>query len=438
MTTAVHADMKTLFESELTFDSYPALRDAALNNEGNTRQLEGLIEATDAKSSARAATKKGVALWILGRTQAAAEALAHAHPQEEVASAFLGRALVDLHKYGEAKLRYREALAKHPDSAPIAWGLVGAVLRLGELDEAKEILAKAEKRFGECADSLCLRGFHDELSGEYEGARKHYEAALAKQADHREALFRLAYHEQTWGDEAKAVELYEQLRGVQPTYANALLNLGNLYEDQQRWDLAVECYREVLGSVPNHPRAQMFLEDARASRVMFYDEEGERRADRQSAVLKIPVTDFELSVRSRNCLNKMNIRTLGDLIQMSEPELLAHKNFGETSLMEVKQMLAQKGLRLGQGKIEGTGSAMPAPAAPVELDEETLNSHIDTLDLSVRSRKCMERLGILTVGQLVSRTEQELLSAKNFGQTSLNEIKQRLEERGMRLKDQTF
>ncbi|MBE7451933.1 MAG: hypothetical protein HS111_24525 [Kofleriaceae bacterium] len=50
----------------------------------------------------------------------------------------------------------------------------------------------------------------------------------------------------------------------------------------------------------------------------------------------------------------------------------------------------------------------------------------------------MERLGILTVGQLVSRTEQELLSAKNFGQTSLNEIKQRLEERGMRLKAQPF
>ena len=76
--------------------------------------------------------------------------------------------------------------------------------------------------------------------------------------------------------------------------------------------------------------------------VITYDEEGERRADRQSAILKIPVTDFELSVRSRNCLNKMNIRTLGDLIQMSEQDLLAHKNFGETSLMEVKQMLAQK------------------------------------------------------------------------------------------------
>ena len=128
----------------------------------------------------------------------------------------------------------------------------------------------------------------------------------------------------------------------------------------------------------------------------------------------------------------MNIKTLGDLIQMSEPELLAHKNFGETSLMEVKQMLAQKGLKLGQGKIEG--AAMPAAPKPVEASPEVLSQHIDALDLSVRSRKCMERLGITTIGQLVNRTEAELLSAKNFGQTSLNEIKTRLDELGLSLR----
>ena len=181
--------------------------------------------------------------------------------------------------------------------------------------------------------------------------------------------------------------------------------------------------------------AQIFLQDATSSKTMFYDEDGERRADRQSAILKIPVTDFELSVRSRNCLNKMNIRTLGDLVQMTEEELLAHKNFGEPSLMEVKQMLAQKGLRLGQGKIEGRG--LPAPQ-PMEASPEILEQDIGTLDFSVRSRKCMERLGVTTIGQLLGRSEAELLSAKNFGQTSLNEIKQRLEERGLRLKDAPY
>lgn len=431
-----YVDMKTLF-GEVTLANYPQLRDAALTNEANTRQLEKLVDELDGKSSPKMAAKKGIAQWILGRTQAAIESLESAHPQEEIASIFLGRAYVDLERPRQAKVKYREALAKHPDSQPIAYGLIGAMLRLGEHEEAKEVLDKAEKRFGQNAETTFLRAFYAELTGEYDDARQMYMKALQLDPRHGEALFRLAHWHQTWGDEDEALELYEQLRDMQPTYAHALLNLGNLYEDLQRYDQAVECYREVLNSIPNHARAIMFLSDAQASRTMFYDEDGERRADRQSAVLKIPVTDFELSVRSRNCLNKMNIKTLGDLIQMTEPELLAHKNFGETSLMEVKQMLAQKGLRLGQGKIEG-GAPLPAPPKPVEVSQEILNQHIDSLDLSVRSKKCMERLGINTVGALISRTEAELLSAKNFGQTSLNEIKQRLEERGLRLKDAPY
>lgn len=334
-----YVDMKTLF-GEVTLANYPQLRDAALTNEANTRQLEKLVDELDGKSSPKNGAKKGIALWILGRTQAAIEALEAAHPQEEIASIFLGRAYVDLERPKQAKVKYREALAKHPDSQPIAYGLIGAMLRLGEHEEASQVLDKAEKRFGQNAETVFLRAFHAELTGEYDEARQLYMKALQLDPRHGEAMFRLAHWHQTWGDEDEALELYENLRDMQPTYAHALLNLGNLYEDLQRYDQAVECYREVLASIPNHPRAIMFLSDAQASRTMFYDEDGERRADRQSAVLKIPVTDFELSVRSRNCLNKMNIKTLGDLIQMTEPELLAHKNFGETSLMEVKQMLA--------------------------------------------------------------------------------------------------
>ena len=106
----------------------------------------------------------------------------------------------------------------------------------------------------------------------------------------------------------------------------------------------------------------MFLKDAEASLDMYYDEDQEKKSDRRNAILRIPVTDFELSVRARNCLNKMNIRNLGDLVTKTEEELLAYKNFGETSLQEIKQMLAQKGLRLGMFR-EG------APGAPVASTE---------------------------------------------------------------------
>src|SRR5262249_60918817 len=95
--------------------------------------------------------------------------------------------------------------------------------------------------------------------------------------------------------------------------------------------------------------------DAEASRRQYYDETRERKADLQNAVLRIPVTDFELSVRARNCLQRMNIHTLGDLICKTETDLLSFKNFGETSPQEVKDILALKSLRLG----------MMAPAKPV-------------------------------------------------------------------------
>src|SRR5678816_620093 len=91
---------------------------------------------------------------------------------------------------------------------------------------------------------------------------------------------------------------------------------------------------------------------------MYYDEDAERRGGQRNAVLNIPITDFELSVRSRNCLKKMNIRTLGDLLRTSEPELLSYKNFGETSLNEIKALLASKGLRLGQAAEDGKGAAV--------------------------------------------------------------------------------
>ena len=53
--------------------------------------------------------------------------------------------------------------------------------------------------------------------------------------------------------------------------------------------------------------------------------------------------------------------------------------------------------------------------------------------ISVRSRRCMERLGIKTIGQLSAKTEPDLLGAANFGQTSLNEVKQKLAELGLSL-----
>ena len=58
---------------------------------------------------------------------------------------------------------------------------------------------------------------------------------------------------------------------------------------------------------------------------------------------------------------------------------------------------------------------------------------MSVLDLSSRAQRCMDRLGIESLDDLVKRTELELISQKNFGMTSLNELKTKLKERSLSL-----
>ena len=70
----------------------------------------------------------------------------------------------------------------------------------------------------------------------------------------------------------------------------------------------------------------------------------------------------------------------------------------------------------------------------IGADSELLMKPISELDLGVRSRKAMATLSIQTIGDLVTHTEAELLAVKNFGQTSINEVKQKLAEMNLTLK----
>ena len=67
------------------------------------------------------------------------------------------------------------------------------------------------------------------------------------------------------------------------------------------------------------------------------------------------VNELELSVRAANCLKNANIKTIADLVQKSEGEMLRTKNFGKKSLNEIKEILTEMGLSLGT-KIEAASS----------------------------------------------------------------------------------
>jgi len=77
------------------------------------------------------------------------------------------------------------------------------------------------------------------------------------------------------------------------------------------------------------------------------EEEVDRDAERMFDNLKRSVEELELSVRSYNCLKNADIKTIADLVQKTEAEMLKTKNFGRKSLNEIKEILAEMGLSFG-------------------------------------------------------------------------------------------
>jgi DNA-directed RNA polymerase subunit alpha len=75
------------------------------------------------------------------------------------------------------------------------------------------------------------------------------------------------------------------------------------------------------------------------------------------------IDELELSVRSYNCLKNSDIKTIRDLVQKKEPEMLKTKNFGRKSLNEIKDILTGMGLGLGM-QFDDQGNIIKGPDAP--------------------------------------------------------------------------
>ena len=72
-------------------------------------------------------------------------------------------------------------------------------------------------------------------------------------------------------------------------------------------------------------------------------------------LLRMSIKEIELSVRSSNCIEAANIKTIGDLVQKTEAEMLKYKNFGKKSLNEIKAILTGMGLSLGMRLPQAVG-----------------------------------------------------------------------------------
>lgn len=432
-------DIAGFFEGELSIESIQKHADAAYSSAKELRRFAEALAEYRGKSGADG-LRVAAGEYLLGRFGAALELFAKA-TDNKLRRFLAGACAAALSRHDEAIKQYQEAAKKGWDALEADMRCAAVYLRAGENDKAEALLKKHERAGADRDEWYVVKGMSLEARMEREAALEMYDKALRLNATHTEAMFRAGYLYDLRGDDDLAIALYEQLAEQPRASVNALINLSVMYEDLDRVEEAESCLSRVLAAFPNHPRAKLFHKDVLSSLEMVIDEGEKKASDRRNRLLETPIGEFELSVRARNCLKKMRIQTLGELVRLSDAELMSYKNFGETSLSEIRALLTKRGLKLGMRPEEIDVTALPEPPppppAPVVMvppgSEAILSKPVSELELSVRSRRCLQRLNIGTVGDLIQHTEQDLLSTRNFGVTSLDEIKGRLGELGLSL-----
>jgi DNA-directed RNA polymerase subunit alpha len=435
MEQVIELEIDLFAENLPSLDELKTLSEQAHCGEYNLLKFGEQVESHMSENGQRARLAVGIGLFILGRDEEAIKKLKKAQDRKEK-FIYLAYALRREGEFDEAIEHLQKSLDYEADKVNISMEKTATYRQAGNFQAASKELKSCKNFENVSAEYHYQLARLEEGQGLYEDAIENYKKALELSPDHQRALFHLAFRCDLSGEETAAIEYYRQIASSSPVHVNALLNLAVLYEDDGEYDKASKCVDTVLEIHPNHKRAILFSKDIESSKTMFYDEEKEKKKTRKSQILETPISDFELSVRSRNCLKKMKIETLGDLLNISEVELLSYKNFGETSLREIKTILEPKSLSLGMSLEEKQLPSADMPDQPVMTDENEglRNKPVDDLQLSVRARKCIQKLNLRSIGELTHKTEAELLGCKNFGVTSLNEIKKALGSLGLSLR----
>lgn len=429
------------------FDFLGVIRDSAsLNRDEIQKMLSAAVGAgagdfrkaveqvtEEAKSNPSLAVRAGIGQFLIGNSHESERLLSGC--SEGIGRYFLAQALLSQERYEEAAEQFEQAGKAGYMPTECTLRKAGAIRRGGDPEQAESLIRSTGSEGARLAEYSYQMGCILADRGDTFGAIEYFERAVDMDPHHQRALFALAVQNSRHGDDEEAIQLYERCLSRPPYLRGALLNLGLLYEDKEQYSAAQYCFERVLKYDPGNERAILYLKDIEATSDMYYDEESLKEQQKLEQLLGRPVTDFELSVRSRNCLATMGIETLGELTEISEQELLSGKNFGETSLMEVRELMAQHGLQIGQFLHEKQRDSSFDSRELSPEEQAAVQQPISDLNLSVRSRKCMARLGITTIGELLIRTPDELLSAKNFGVTSLNEIRNKLSEMNLKLRN---
>ncbi len=447
--TAEESITETFLDDNISPEQIFELSDAVREDEELAEELQELQENfddhyEDFSSDNRAIVREATMAWILGSPEDAAELLDGTQPSREsrLVEGLSYKEMGEFHLSAEVlEDLYEEYADQDEYYERIFVNLVESYLNLNEIEEARDWVDDEEDQYDGSPNYLYLDGFVNEMEGFREDALECYDQALEEDPEHLHSLFRKANllnrqavetDDPDREPEDYSRELYEKIMNISPAHEGPIMNLGLLYEDQGEFERAKDCYRMILEERPDHEIAELYLGDADASMNLSFREERMRKRVETGKLLNKSVEEFEFPQRILDAFDQLNVETIGDLIQCTEEELLNCDNFGQYSLERVKKFLDERDLSLSKA---GRNKVTLKPGPPPDEVDDILRKKIEDFDWSARSKRAMKRLSIYTVKDLVEKTEEELLECQNFGETSLQEVKDTLSELGLSLAD---
>lgn len=154
----------------------------------------------------------------------------------------------------------------------------------------------------------------------------------------------------------------------------------------------------------------------------------------------ITIEDMELSVRSYNCLKRAGIMTLGDLTDKTLDQMQKVRNLGRRSLREIIEKMNDYDVTLfgldddfDLDEIYANSNNIPNSDETEEINKRSIT--IEDMELSVRSYYRLKRAGILTLGDLMDKTLDQMQRVRNLGRKSLKEVINKMNDYGVTLLD---
>lgn len=299
-------------------------------------------------------------------------------------------------------------------------------IQIGKIEEAEKLFSAGRSELESNGELEVVEAMMAEAVGDTPKALEVLEKCVTENEGNNLARFRLAYLFERTGCDDLAIEHYKKLVAQPECPLNAIYNLAVLLNDQNRYDLAQQCIDHALKSNPTNTAFIKLRDDIASSKSMNVTNKTGQSDDALNHILDMPVNEFELSVRSRNCLKRIKINSLRDLVTKTEQEMLSFKNFGDTSLKEIKILLKSHNLYFGM-KLDGR-------TPPLNESSDPNARPIDTLELSTRVKRGLSQAGINLISELIEKTEEELSQIKNMGVSAILEIKEELAKNELGLK----